>query len=47
MRNNTLKKLLKEKTPQQIIYLHCHNKIFLTGRQIDNLIKDRDKKWAR
>lgn len=33
------KKLKKEKEPKQIIYMHCHNKICLTGKQIDELIK--------
>lgn len=42
-----LKKLKKEKTAQQIIYAHIHNKIYLTGNQIDMLIKERDKKGAR
>ena len=43
MRIKDLAKLKKEKTPQQIIYLHCHNKIFLTNNQIDKLIKERNK----
>ena len=47
MRIKDLAKLKKEKTPQQIIYLHCHNKIYLTDNQVEQLIKERDKKWAR
>lgn len=44
MKTIELKKLKKEKSPKQIIYLHCHNEIYLTEKQIDNLIKERDKK---
>ena len=39
MKVKELKQLKKEKTPQQIIALHIHNKIFLTNNQIDELIK--------
>lgn len=44
MKIKDLSKLKKEKTPQEIIYLHCHNKIYLTNKQIDMLLKERDKK---
>lgn len=47
MKIKNLKQLKKEKTPQQIIYLHCHNKIFLTNKQIDELIKERDKNKSK
>ena len=47
MKIKDLAKLKKEKTPQQIIGLHIHNKIFLTDNQIEQLIKERNKKWVR
>lgn len=43
MKTKDLANLKKEKTAQQIIYLHCHNKIFLTNKQIDSLIKEKNK----
>lgn len=44
MKIKDLEKLKKEKTPQQIIALYIHNKLFLNKRQIDKLIKERDKR---
>ena len=48
MRTKDLAKLKKTKTPQQIIYLHCHNEIYLTDKQIDEMIElkkqERSKK---
>lgn len=43
MRIKDLAKLKKEKTPQQIIALHIHNRLFLTNKQINELIKERDE----
>ena len=46
-----LKKLKKEKTAKEIIYMHCSNKIFLTDKQLDKLIEEKnrgdknDRKW--
>ena len=47
MRIKDLEKLKKEKTPKQIIYAHIHNKIFLTDYQVEQLIKEKNKKWTR
>lgn len=47
MRNKDLKKLLKEKEPQKIIYMHCNDLIYLTNKQIDELIALRDSKDKR
>lgn len=41
------KKLKKQHDPQKIINLHCNNKITLTAKQIDELIKIRDEKGRR
>ena len=38
MKNIELKRLQKEKTPKQIIYLHIHNVINLTSKQVDKMI---------
>lgn len=38
-----LKKLKKEKTPKQIIYLHCHNEIYLTDKQLNEMIELKNK----
>ncbi|MBQ7798758.1 MAG: hypothetical protein IJ371_06525 [Clostridia bacterium] len=38
-----LKKLKKEKTPKQIIYLHCHNEIYLTSKQLTEIIELKNK----
>lgn len=42
MRNKDFSKILKEEQPQKIIGLHTHHKIFLTNKQIDEVIKKRD-----
>ena len=39
MTNKNFKKIKKEFTPKQIIYRHCHNLIFLTSKQLDEIIK--------
>ena len=41
------KKLKKQYDPQKIINLHCNNKITLTMKQIDELIKTRDERERR
>lgn len=38
-----LKKLKKEKTAKQIIYLHCHNEIYLTDKQLNEMIELKNK----
>lgn len=38
-----LKKLKKEKTAKEIIYMHCNNKIFLTDKQLDTLIEEKNR----
>ena len=43
MKMKELKQLKKKKTPQQIIALHIHNRLFLTNKQINELIKERDE----
>ena len=40
-------KLKKKFDPQKIINLHCNNKITLTMKQLDELIKIRDTKERR
>ena len=46
METKAFKKLLKEKEPKKIIYMHCNHEIYLTGKQIDKLIdlKEKEKK---
>lgn len=39
MERKKLEELLKSKSPKEIIYLHCHNKIYLTGKQLNELIE--------
>lgn len=39
MEDKELKKLLKTKTPKEIIYMYTMYKINLTSKQIDYLIK--------
>lgn len=39
MKANEFKKLIEEKTPQKIISLHTRRKIYLTPRQIDQLLE--------
>lgn len=43
MKPNKFNKLIKENKDnlQKIIYMHCNNKIYLTNKQLDNLIKLR------
>lgn len=47
MRRKDLCELKKNKKPQQIIYMHIHNQIYLTDMQINELIKKRDKHHKR
>ena len=39
-------KLLKEKDLQEIIYMHCFEKITLTEKQLDKVLKLKKKKEA-
>lgn len=47
MKRKDLEELKKIKTPQQIINMHTDWKINLTDKQIDELLKERDKNWKR
>lgn len=46
MKANKFNKLIKEhkNNLQKIIYMHCENKIFLTKKQLDEVIKLRGVK---
>ena len=46
MKANKFNKLIKENKDnlQKIIYMHCENKIFLTKKQLDEVIKIRGTK---
>jgi len=46
MKANKFNKLIKENKDnlQKIIYMHCENKIFLTKKQLDEVIKLRGVK---
>lgn len=39
MERKKLKELLKVKSAKEIIYLYCHNKIYLTGKQLDEMVE--------
>lgn len=39
-------KLLKEKDLQEIIYMHCFEKITLTDKQLDKILDLKKKKEA-
>lgn len=43
MKSNKFNKLIKENKDnlQKIIYMHCNNKIYLTNKQLDKVIKLR------
>lgn len=43
MRIKDFKKLKKEKTPKQIIALHIHNLIYLTDKQLDEVLELKNK----
>lgn len=43
LEDGELKKLLKIKTPKKIIYMHCHRIINLSSKQLDNLIKLKNR----
>jgi len=45
MRIKEFKKIIKEKTPRDIIAMHTHNKIYLTDKQIDKLIELRGENY--
>lgn len=38
-----LKKLLKEKTPKQVIYMHTMSKITLSSKQLDYVLRMKSK----
>ena len=43
MRTNKFNKLIKENKDnlQKVIYMYCNNKIYLTNKQLDKVIKLR------
>lgn len=43
MKTIEFKKILKEKTPQEIIGLHTHWKIYLTNKQLQQVIDLKNK----
>lgn len=47
MTNKNFKKIKKEFTPKQIIYRHCHSLIFLTSKQLDEVIELKNRKEAK
>lgn len=38
MKGNQFKTLVKEKTPKEIIYSHIHGNLFLTNKQLEQII---------
>lgn len=44
MKVKEFKKLKKELDAKQIIYLHCHNLIYLTSRQLGEVIELKNRK---
>lgn len=44
MNAKEFKKLLKEKEPKRIIGMYCHLQISLTSRQVDRVLKLKNKK---
>lgn len=45
MKKSEFDKILKEKRPKNIIYMHVNNEITLTNKQLDKIIKlDKEKK---
>lgn len=47
MRNKDFKKLIKEYSPENIIYKHISWNIYLTDKQLDKVIKIKNKKGMR
>lgn len=47
MRNKDFNKLLKEDSPENIIYKHISWKIYLTNKQLDKVIEIKNKKGMR
>jgi hypothetical protein len=45
MKIKDFNKLLKEKTPKEIIAMHTHNKIYLTEKQLEKLFELRGKNY--
>jgi len=43
MKNKEFNKLLKTEKPKKIIYMHCFEKIYLTGKQLDKVIDLKNK----
>ena len=49
MERKKIEKLLENKSAKEIIYLYCNNKIYLTGKQLEELIELKnggEKKYA-
>lgn len=47
MRVREFEKLKKQLDAKQIIYLHCHNLIYLTSKQLGEVIDLKNRKVAR
>lgn len=43
MKRKDFNELKKVKTAKQIIYMYCHNLIYLTSRQLDEVIELKNK----
>ena len=43
MKTKDFKKILKEKNSQEIIYMHCFEKIYLTSKQLDLVIERKNR----
>lgn len=43
METKKFNKLMKEKEPKKIIYMHCNRDITLTNKQLDEVIEKKTK----
>lgn len=43
METKKFNKLMKEKEPKKIIYMHCNQNITLTNKQLDEVIEKKRK----
>lgn len=47
MKIKEFKKLKKEMEPKKIIYRYCHNLIYLTSKQLDEIIELKNRKGVK
>ena len=47
MRIKDFKKILKDKTPEEIIYMHISWKIYLTNNQLEKVLELKNKKGRK